>query len=204
MLIRARALLGVAGATLAPSTLSLIRTMFHDPAQRTAAIGAWITSFSVGAVVGPPLGGLLLEFFWWGSVFLLAIPVMAVLLVLGPLLLPEHRDPEARRFDLISTALSLAGVLATIYGPKQIVQDGLGWLPVVFVLAGLSVGLAFVRRQRRLAEPLVDLRLFRAPAFSAALAVSVAGVWASPAAGRPRRAERLVALATRSVAFSTG
>ena len=204
MLIGARALLGVAGATLAPSTLSLIRTMFHDPAQRTAAIGAWITSFSVGAVVGPPLGGLLLEFFWWGSVFLLAIPVMAVLLVLGPLLLPEHRDPEARRFDLISTALSLAGVLATIYGLKQIVQDGLGWLPVVFVLAGLSVGLAFVRRQRRLAEPLVDLRLFRAPAFSAALAVSVAGVWASPAAGRPRRAERLVALATRSVAFSTG
>ena len=171
MLIGARALLGVAGATLAPSTLSLIRTMFHDPAQRTAAIGAWITSFSVGAVVGPPLGGLLLEFFWWGSVFLLAIPVMAVLLVLGPLLLPEHRDPEARRFDLISTALSLAGVLATIYGLKQIVQDGLGWLPVVFVLAGLSVGLAFVRRQRRLAEPLVDLRLFRAPAFSAALAV---------------------------------
>src|SRR5918999_1682517 len=135
MLIAARAVLGVAGATLAPSTLSLIRTMFHDPGQRTFAIGAWITSFSVGAVVGPPLGGLLLEFFWWGSVFLLAIPVMAVLLVLGPLLLPEYRDPEARRFDLISTALSLAGVLATIYGLKQIVQDGLGWLPVVVVLA---------------------------------------------------------------------
>jgi MFS transporter, DHA2 family, multidrug resistance protein len=93
MLIAARALLGVAGATLAPSTLSLIRSMFLDPRQRTFAIGVWITSFSAGAVVGPPIGGVLLEFFWWGSVFLLAVPVMALLLLLGPLLLPEFRDP---------------------------------------------------------------------------------------------------------------
>jgi DHA2 family multidrug resistance protein-like MFS transporter len=171
MLIAARALLGVAGATLAPSTLSLIRVMFLDPSQRTAAIGIWITSFSAGAVVGPPLGGVLLEFFWWGSVFLLAVPVMALLLLLGPLLLPEFRDPEAGRFDLPSAALSLAAVLAPIYGLKQTVQDGLGWPPALFILAGLVLALVFVRRQRRLAEPLIDLRLFRLPAVSASLVV---------------------------------
>src|ERR687897_2593955 len=138
MLIASRALLGVAGATLAPSTLSLIRTMFLDPHQRTIAIGIWVTSFSAGAVIGPPLGGVLLEFFWWGSVFLLAVPVMAVLLVLGPILLPEYRDPEAGRLDLPSAALSLAAVLAVIYGLKQVAQDGLGWLPALFIAAGLA------------------------------------------------------------------
>ena len=98
MLIAARALLGVAGATLAPSTLSLIRAMFLVPEQRSVAIGIWITGFSVGALIGPPLGGLVLAFFWWGSVFLLAVPVMALLLALGPVLLPEFRDPEAGHF----------------------------------------------------------------------------------------------------------
>jgi DHA2 family multidrug resistance protein-like MFS transporter len=171
MLIAARALLGVAGATLAPSTLSLIRTMFLDPHQRTIAIGIWVTSFSAGAVIGPPLGGVLLEFFWWGSVFLLAVPVMAVLLVLGPILLPEYRDPEAGRLDLPSAALSLAAVLAVIYGLKQVAQDGLGWLPAVAIVTGVILGLVFVQRQRRLADPLIDLQLFRVPAFSVSLAI---------------------------------
>jgi DHA2 family multidrug resistance protein-like MFS transporter len=170
MLIAARALLGIAGATLAPSTLSLIRSMFLDPSQRTVAIGIWITSFSAGAVIGPPLGGVLLEFFWWGSVFLLAVPVMVLLLVLGPLLLPEFRDPEAGRFDLLSAVLSLAAVLAVIYGLKQMAQDGVGRLPALSVAAGLAFGLAFAQRQGRLAAPLIDWRLFRAPAFSASLA----------------------------------
>jgi DHA2 family multidrug resistance protein-like MFS transporter len=169
MLIAARALLGVAGATLAPSTLSLLRTMFLDPSQRTFAVGVWITSFSVGAIVGPPLGGLLLEFFWWGSVFLLAVPVMALLLVLGPRLLPEYRDPEPGRYDLPSAALSLAAILAAIYGLKQTVQDGLGWLPALFIVAGIVLAVVFIQRQRRLADPLIDLRLFRMRAFSAAL-----------------------------------
>ncbi len=169
MLIATRALLGVAGATLAPSTLSLIRNMFHDPRQRTTAIGIWITSYSVGAMVGPFLGGLLLEYFWWGSVFLVGVPVMALLLVLGPKLLPEFRDPEAGRLDLISAAMSLAAVLLVIYGLKQMAQDGIHWLPVLTVVAGLAVGLAFVHRQGTLAHPLMDLRLFRQPAFSASL-----------------------------------
>jgi MFS transporter, DHA2 family, multidrug resistance protein len=176
MLIAARALLGIAGATIAPSTLSLIRNLFHDPRQRTFAIGVWITAYSLGGAVGPLLGGILLEFFWWGSVFLLAVPVMALLLVLGPVLLPEFRDPEAGRPDVRSAALSLASVLAVIYGLKQIAQDGLGVLPFLSIAVGLALGLAFVRRQSRLADPLIDLRLFRVPAFSASLAVYTLGI----------------------------
>ena len=170
MLILARALLGLAGATVAPSTLSLIRNMFHDPQQRTTAIGLWITSYSVGAAIGPFLGGLLLQFTWWGSVFLLAVPVMLMLLVLGPLLLPEYRDPDAGRLDLISAGMSLASILLVILGLKQTAQDGLRWPAVMSVLVGLGIGLAFLRRQRRLSYPLIDLGLFRSPAFSAALA----------------------------------
>jgi len=173
MLIAGRALLGVAGATVAPSTLSLIRNMFLDHRQRTVAVSVWITSFSVGAAIGPLLGGVLLEWFWWGSVFLLAVPVMAVLLVLGPLLLPEFRDPEAGRLDLVSAALSVAAVLAVIYGLKQLTHDGLGWPPALSIVAGVAVGVVFVRRQHRLASPLLDLRLFRSAAFSAALTTNL-------------------------------
>jgi DHA2 family multidrug resistance protein-like MFS transporter len=172
MLIAARAVLGVAGATLAPSTLSLIRNMFLDPRQRTFAIGVWAASFSAGAGIGPLLGGVLLEYFWWGSVFLLAVPVMVLLLVLGPVLLPEFRDPGAGRLDVVSAALALAAVLAVIYGLKRIAEDGLGWPPALSILAGLAVGVVFVRRQRTLADPLIDLRLFRVPAFSASLATN--------------------------------
>src|ERR671919_795145 len=139
MLIAARALLGIAGATLAPSTLSLIFNMFHHPQQRTFAIGVWIASYSAGAVIGPVVGGLMLEFFWWGSVFLLAVPVMALLLVLGPVLLPEFRNPEAGRLDLFSAALSLAAVLAIVYGLKQTAQDGVDLLPSATVVVGLAL-----------------------------------------------------------------
>ncbi|HWM97984.1 MAG TPA: MFS transporter, partial [Streptosporangiaceae bacterium] len=173
MLIAARALLGLAGATVAPSTLSLIRNIFGDPRQRTVAVSVWITSFSVGGAIGPLLGGVLLEWFWWGSVFLLAVPVMALLLVLGPLLLPEFRDPQAGRLDLVSAALSVAAVLAVIYGLKQLTRDGLGWLPASCIAAGLVAGVVFVRRQHRLADPLLDLRLFRSAAFTAALTTNL-------------------------------
>jgi DHA2 family multidrug resistance protein-like MFS transporter len=170
MLIASRALLGLAGATVAPSTLSLIRNMFHDPRQRTTAIGVWITSYSVGGAIGPFLGGLLLQHFWWGSVFLLGVPVMAMLLVLGPALLPEFRDPDAGRLDLVSAGMSLSAVLLLILGLKQTAQDGFGWLPALAIVTGLTMGHAFLRRQRTLAYPLIDLHLFRSPAFSVSLA----------------------------------
>ena len=169
MLIASRALLGVAGATLAPSTLSLIRNMFLDPHQRTVAVGVWAASYSAGAAIGPVLGGVLLEFFWWGSVFLLAVPVMVLLLLVGPRLLPEYRDPDAGRLDVVSAIQSLVAVLAAIYGLKQMAEDGLGWTPILFMVFGLGIGALFVRRQQRLADPLIDLQLFRAPAFSASL-----------------------------------
>ena len=171
MLIVTRALLGIAGATVAPSTLSLIRNMFHDPHQRTVAISVWIMSFSLGAAIGPLLGGVLLEWFWWGSVFLIAVPIMAMLLFVGPSLLPEYRDPQAGRPDLLSAAMSLTAVLAVIFGLKLIAQDGFGWMPLASIVAGMAIGIAFVRRQLTLADPLIDLRLFALPGFSASLAM---------------------------------
>jgi DHA2 family multidrug resistance protein-like MFS transporter len=169
MLIASRAVLGIAGATLAPSTLSLIRNMFQDDQQRTVAIGIWVTSFSAGAAIGPLVGGLLLESFHWGSVFLLAVPVMALLLAIGPRLLPEYKDPEPGRLDFASAALSLVAVLAVIYGIKALARDGVGFASVAPVLVGLGVGFVFVDRQRRLVDPMIDLGLFRRPAFSLAL-----------------------------------
>jgi DHA2 family multidrug resistance protein-like MFS transporter len=177
MLIVSRALMGVAGATLGPSTLSLIFNMFRDPKERAVAIGIWISAFSAGSAIGPVLGGVLLEFFWWGSVFLLALPVMALLLVLGPRVLPEFRDPNAGRLDILSAVMSLVAVLAMIYGLKETAQDGFGWEPAISIIVGLVVGVLFVRRQFTLADPMIDLSLFRIPAFSAALATNVLGVF---------------------------
>ena len=176
-LIAGRALLGIAGATLAPSTLSLIFSMFTDPLQRSTAIGIWITSFSAGGAIGPVLGGVLLERFWWGSVFLLAVPVMALLLVLGPRVLPEYRDPNAGRLDLVSALMSLVAVLSAVFGLKLLAQDGLGALALSAVVVGLVVALAFAHRQLTLADPMIDLQLFRIRAFNAALATNLAGIF---------------------------
>jgi DHA2 family multidrug resistance protein-like MFS transporter len=178
MLIATRALLGLAGATLMPSTLGLIREMFVDPRQRAVGIGVWAAVFSAGTAIGPLLGGLLLDHFWWGSVFLLGVPIMVGLLVLGPVLLPEVRDPDAGRLDVTSAAMSLVAVLAVIYGLKQIAENGLGGLPVACMVAGLAVGVAFLFRQRTLTDPLIDLRLFRVPAFSVSLTSETLGLFA--------------------------
>jgi MFS transporter, DHA2 family, multidrug resistance protein len=170
MLIAMRALLGIAGATLAPSTMALIRNMFQDEHERQFAIGVWIASFSMGGVIGPLVGGVLLQFFWWGSVFLVAVPVMLMLLVLGPRLLPEYRDASAGTLDLKSVVMSLLSVLTMVYGLKHIAEHGIAWMSAALVMAGLGVGVLFVRRQGRLAYPLLDLALFRLPTFSAAIA----------------------------------
>jgi DHA2 family multidrug resistance protein-like MFS transporter len=177
MLIVCRALMGIAGATLAPGTLSLIFNMFRDPDERAKAIGVWISSFSAGGAIGPVLGGILLQYFWWGSVFLLAVPVMALLLLLGPRVLPEYRDENAGKLDLLSAVMSLTAILAIIYGIKEIAQSGLNTLPVLVMLVGLVIGFLFIRRQLGLKSPLFDLKLFRIPRFSVSLAANVMAVF---------------------------
>ena len=169
MLIVSRALLGIAGATIAPSTLSLIRNMFLDARERTTAISIWIIAFSLGGAIGPLLGGAILEYFSWGAVFLLSVPVMILLLAVGPFLLPEYRDPNAGKPDVTSAALASAAVLLVIYGLKLIAQDGVSIPAVAGVLAGVAIGTGFVRRQTHLADPLIDLRLFSIPTFRASL-----------------------------------
>ena len=169
MFICARALMGLAGATVAPSTLSLIFNMFEDPKERSIAIGWWAAAFSAGAAIGPVAGGILLERFWWGSVFLLVVPVMALLLILGPRLLPEYRDPTGGRLDVTSAALALLAVLAIIFGLKELSQQGSVSLAVVAIGSGLVFAWIYVRRQRRLADPLFDVSLFSNRAFKASL-----------------------------------
>ena len=175
MLIAARAVMGIAAATLAPSSLALVSNMFHDPKQRTRAISVWAASLSAGGAVGPVLGGVLLTFYWWGSVFLVAVPIMLLLVTTAPALLPEYRNPQSARLDLTSVILSLGTLLLIVYGLKQTAQFGLGWVPTLAIVVGLAVGVIFVRRQRTLAEPLIDLRLFRVPSFSVALATNTFG-----------------------------
>jgi DHA2 family multidrug resistance protein-like MFS transporter len=169
MLIGARGLLGLAGATLAPSTLALISNMFRDDKERGMAIGVWLMCFSAGAIIGPLVGGAMLGAFWWGSVFLLGVPAMALLLVVGPLLLPEYKAPQAGRLDLPSVALSFAAVLPIVYGLKELARSGWGAGPVAALVVGVAVAVLFVRRQRSLASPLLDLRLFADKIFGTAL-----------------------------------
>ena len=166
MLIAARVLLGITGATLMPSTLALIRGMFTDPRQRTTAFGVWTASFALGGVLAPVVAGILLRHFWWGSVFLFGVPLIAVLLALGPVLLPELRDRSAARIDSAGAALSLAGVLSAVYGLKRAVQGGVDPVAGIALAIGLCLVAAFLRRQHRQADPWIDLALFRRRDFS--------------------------------------
>ncbi|MFD9890482.1 MFS transporter [Amycolatopsis sp. NPDC059027] len=179
MLIIMRGLLGIAGATLTPSTLALISSMFRDERQRGKAIAVWATSQFAGGALGPVLAGFLLQYFWWGSVFLIAVPVMVLLLIVGPMVLPEYRAPAPGRLDLASVGLSLVAVLLTVYGLKRLTVEGPHDLavPLGTIVVGLAVGAVFVRRQLKLETPLLDLRLFRNRPFAAVLvALVLAGV----------------------------
>lgn len=171
-LIAARALLGVAGATLMPSTLSLIRAMFADSRQRTTAIAIWSMGATAGAAVGPLVGGILLENFWWGSVLLINIPVMALVLIAGPILLTESRGTTDARVDVLSSLLSILAIVPVVYAVKHWVGSGFdGNVPLAAGL-GVASGWVFLRRQRQLANPLLDLSLFRMPAFAGSVAAN--------------------------------
>ncbi|MFJ5520643.1 MFS transporter [Streptomyces griseoluteus] len=169
LMILARALLGVAGATLMPATLALIRNLFHDPRERSLAIGVWGATASAGTAVGPIVGGFLLEHFWWGSVFLINLPVMAVLVLVGIRTLPESRDPNPGPWDLASVLLSLVGMLALVYAVKEAATHGFGRLTLATGLLGAAALYGFVRRQLTLPAPLLDMRLFRHRGFSGAV-----------------------------------
>ncbi|MET9531835.1 MULTISPECIES: MFS transporter [unclassified Streptomyces] len=169
MMIAARALLGVAGATLMPSTLALIRNIFHDPKERSLAVGIWGAAASAGTAVGPVVGGFLLENFWWGSVFLINLPVMLVLVVVGVKVLPESRDPHPGPWDLVSVGLSLVGVMAVVYAVKEAAANGIHWDTLASAVVGVLALLWFARRQLTLESPLLDMRLFHHRGFSGAV-----------------------------------
>ena len=174
-LIAARAAMGLFGAALMPATLSLIRNIFVDPTRRRTAIAIWAAGFSGGAALGPIVGGLLLEHFWWGSVFLLALPVLVPLLVLGPVLVPESRDPQPGPLDPASALLCLLAMLPLVYGIKTVAGSPLAGSALL--VTGMAVGALFVRRQVRRDDPMLDVRLFANPVFSGSVAANLLSVF---------------------------
>ncbi|MFK4223302.1 MFS transporter [Streptomyces sp. NPDC019890] len=172
-LIAARALLGVGGACLMPSTLALIRNLFRDDRQRATAVTLWTTVMATGISFGPIVSGALLEHFWWGAVFLINLPAMGLLLVLAPLLLPEFRTAARGKFDVLSAVLSLAALLPVIHGIKELAKHGYAPVPALGITAGLVIGAVFVRRQARLEHPMMDLALVRRRAYGGSVLVNL-------------------------------
>ncbi|WP_375383992.1 MFS transporter [uncultured Microbacterium sp.] len=176
-LIAARAAMGIFGAMLMPSTLSLLRSIFSNRDQRRMAIAIWASAFSAGAALGPVVGGILLQHFAWGAVFLMAVPVLVPLLILVPILVPESRDPHPGRFDALSVVLSLGTMVPIVYAIKEFAVHGTeSALPLVLVVVGVVFGVLFVRRQNRLETPMLDMRLFRRANFTGSVLVNLLSV----------------------------
>ncbi|MBD8044941.1 MFS transporter [Arthrobacter sp. Sa2BUA2] len=178
VLIAARALLGISGATIMPSTLSIIRHVFPVPAERTRAIAIWSVGAGGGAALGPLVGGILLENYWWGSVFLINIPVMLLLLVSGAILLPESRNPAPGKLDLVSAVLSIAAIVPIVYAVKRTFGYGIEPVGIAALLVGLLSGWVFLRRQRRVPDPMLDVELFSLPAFRGAVIANGLSIFA--------------------------
>ncbi|GIJ22985.1 MFS transporter [Micromonospora lutea] len=174
MLLVSRTLLGISAATVMPCVLALISQLFPNPAQMGAAMGIWGTAIMLGVILGPVVGGLLLDHFWWGSIFLLGVPVMALLLLVGPGLLPASRHPRPGRLDLLSALLSLAALLPVVYGLKEVARAGWDAGAGGTILVGFAFGLMFVHRQRHLEQPMLDLALFRNPMVNTIIVLGLA------------------------------
>ncbi|WP_235522554.1 MULTISPECIES: MFS transporter [unclassified Plantibacter] len=178
LLIAARAALGFFGAMLMPSTLSLLRNIFLDRDQRRFAIAVWASGFAAGSALGPIVGGVILEHFAWGAVFLLAVPVLLPLVVLAPFLIPESKDPDPGRIDVPSIVLILVTMTPLVFGVKHLAEAGFDVVTVVSIVVGVASGILFIRRQLRLEHPLLDLSLFRRASFSGAVVINLLSVTA--------------------------
>ncbi|KAB2350365.1 MFS transporter [Actinomadura rudentiformis] len=169
LLIAFRGLMGVAGATLLPSALAVLSELFPDPRRRAQAIGIFAAGFAAGFAIGPVVGGALLERLWWGSVFLVNIPVIGLFLLLAPVLLRDVRATRPGGVDVPSVVLSAGGLLLAIYGIKHAAAEGLSIVPVATAVAGSCLLVWFARRQRRLEHPLIEFSLFRDRVFTIAI-----------------------------------
>ncbi|MDR7274101.1 MFS transporter [Catenuloplanes atrovinosus] len=169
-LIATRALMGLGGAAIMPVTLSIISVVF-DPRERARAIGLWSGSVGLAVAIGPILGGVLLEHFWWGSVFLINVPIALLGMVLIAVLVPESRNPNPGRIDLLGVVLSVVGLTSLVYGIIDGGENGFDQPAVwAFIVAGVAVLAAFVAWERRYAYPSLDVKLFRNGRFSASIA----------------------------------
>lgn len=177
-LIGYRALLGLFGAMLMPATLSLIRNLFLHPGQRRTAIAVWAAGFSGGAALGPIVGGFILEHFWWGAVFLMSVPVLIPLLILAPIFVPESKDPNPGKIDVWSILLSFGAMVPTIFGIKEIAQSGFSVINLALIVAGVALGVVFVRRQMRRENPMMDVSLFKNPVFSGSVSANLLSIFA--------------------------
>ncbi|WP_038469623.1 MFS transporter [Arthrobacter sp. PAMC 25486] len=177
-LIGYRALLGLFGAMLMPSTLSLIRNLFLHPGQRRTAIAVWAAGFSGGAALGPIVGGFILEHFWWGAVFLMSVPVLIPLLILAPIFVPESKDPNPGKIDVWSILLSFGAMVPTIFGIKEIAQSGFSVVNLALIVLGVGLGAVFVRRQMRRENPMMDVTLFKNPVFSGSVSANLLSIFA--------------------------
>ncbi len=177
-LIGYRALLGLFGAMLMPSTLSLIRNLFLHPDQRRKAIAVWAAGFSGGAALGPIVGGFILEHFWWGAVFLISVPVLIPLLIMAPIFVPESKDPTPGKIDAWSIALSFGAMVPAIFGIKEVAQSGFSVINAALIITGIAMGVLFVRRQQRRTNPMMDVSLFKNPVFSGSVSANLLSIFA--------------------------
>ena len=177
-LVVARAAMGVFGSMLMPATLSLIRNVFVDARERRIAIAVWAAGMSGGAALGPLLGGFLLEHFGWPAVFWMAAPVLVPLLVLGPLLVPESRDPRPGPIDVVSIGLVLATMTPLVWGIKHLSSVGPDAAAAVALAVSVLGGVTFVRRQLRREIPMLDVRLFTNPVFSGSVFANLLSMFA--------------------------